>query len=256
MPTNTPRKIEAVQKTCRIIRALQRQGDTGITELSEEVGFSKSTIHGHLATLIDEGLVVKDGHTYRLSLRFLDISESIKDRVAKHDIVKNQVRDLADETGEVVHFGVEENGRIVYVAKSVGDSAVQTESRIGKRMPMHSTSLGKAILAELPHDEVERIIQRHRLTERTKNTLTSIDELHDELDATAERGYSIDNEENIPGVRCIGMAVSVPEAGVLGALSISGPSQRMTDDRIGNELHEIIAEAANLIEVNSMYTKE
>lgn len=254
MPTNAPRTVEAVQRACRIIEALQEQGETGITKLSEEVGFSKSTVHGHLATLVDEGWVIEDNHNYRLSFQFLDTAESLKDRVTDHDIVREQVRELAEETGEVVHFGAEENGHVVYLAKSEGNAAVQAKSRVGKRMPMHSTSMGKAILSELPDKRVDEIVERHGLVERTGNTLTDPEVLRADLDRIEERGYSIDDEENIPGIRCIGIAVTVPEDGVLGALSISGPSQRMTDDRIDNELHEKTAQAANIIEVNSMYT--
>ncbi|MFC7078449.1 IclR family transcriptional regulator [Haloarcula halophila] len=254
MPTNTPRKIGAVHKTCRILEILQERDEAGITEIAEAMDFSKSAVHGHLATLEDEGFVVKDGHQYHLSLRFLDIAESVKGRVAKREIVREQVRMLAEQTGEVVHFGSEENGRVVYLSKSKGDAAVETASQVGKRMPMHSTSLGKAILAELPQETVENILERHEMTERTEATITEPDALFDELETTRERGYSIDDEENLPGVRCIGMAVTDPDAGVFGALSVSGPSQRMTDDRIENKLSEMVAQAANVIEVNSMYS--
>lgn len=253
MPTNTPRQIDAVQKTCRILEYLQGSGGAGVTEIAEELEFSKSVVHAHLATLNEEDLVVKDGYTYSLGLKFLDIAETVKNGVAEHEIVRDQVRELAEGTGEVVHFGAEENGRVVYVAKSKGESAVETASRVGKRMPMHSTSLGKAILAEFSQDAVERIVDRHGLPEQTEHTITDEERLYEDLDAIRDRGYSIDNQENIPGVRCIGISVSAPEAGVLGALSISGPSQRMTDDRIENELKETIAQAANVIEVNSRY---
>ncbi|WP_254280481.1 IclR family transcriptional regulator [Haloarcula marina] len=254
MATNTPRTVEAVQKTCRIINELQRRGETGITELSEDVEYSKSTIHGHLATLVDEGLVIKNNQKYRLSLRFLDIAESVKNRVTDYEIVHDQVRELAEETGEVVHFGAEENGRVVYIAKWQGAQAVQTKSRIGKQMPMHSTSLGKAILAEYGRDRVDEIVEQHGLEARTQNTLTRPSALHDNLQEITQRGYSVDDEENILGIRCIGIPVSISEAGVIGALSISGPSQRMTDDRIKNDLREKIAQAANVIEVNSRYS--
>ncbi|MDF9747849.1 IclR family transcriptional regulator [Natrinema salsiterrestre] len=253
MATNTPRQIEAVQKTCRILEFLRDRGGAGVTEIAEELDISKSVVHAHLATLNDENLVVKDGHTYSLGLKFLDIAETVKNRVAKHEIVRDQVRALAEDTGEVVHFGAEENGRIVYVAKSKGEAAVETASKVGKRMPMHSTSLGKAILAEFPEDSIDRIVEQHGLPKQTERTITDERRLHEELDTTRKREYSIDDEENIPGVRCIGISVSAPEVGVLGALSISGPSQRMTDERIENELHEAIAQSANVIEVNSRY---
>lgn len=254
MPTDTPRKIEAVQNTCRIIDILREHGGAGVTEISEELDFSKSAVHGHLATLKDESLVVKNGYTYSLSLRFLDIAEYVKNEVAKHDIVKDEVNDLADDTGEVIHFGTEEEGQVVYISKARGDAAVETASNIGKRMPMHSTSLGKAILAELSPEQVDQIIEQCGLPKRTEATITHTEKLHEELEETRQRGYAIDDEENIPGVRCIGMAIAAPDADVLGALSISGPSQRMTDERIENDLSEILAQAANVIEVNSMYS--
>lgn len=254
MPTDTPRKIDTVKKTGRIIETLQRQGTAGVTEISDAVGASKSTVHGHLATLHEDGMVVKKGHTYRLSLRFLDIAESVKQTVAERDIVREQVRDLADTTGEVVHFGAKEAGHVVYIEKSKGDSAVQTKSRIGGRMPMHSTGLGKAMLAELPAGDVDRIVDDRGLEQRTAQTITDREALHAELEETAERGYSIDDEENIPGVRCIGMAVSVPETEIIGAVSVSGPSQRMTDERIEAQLQTKLAQAANVIEVNSLYS--
>ncbi|WP_135305534.1 IclR family transcriptional regulator [Haloarcula amylovorans] len=252
--SRTPRKINAVRNTCRIIEVLQEHGSAGITEISESLNFSKSAVHGHLATLEEEGLVVKEDHSYSLSLRFLDIAEQVKDGVADHTIVKEEVTNLAEETGEVVHFGTEEEGRVVYLSKARGASAVETASKIGKRMPMHSTSLGKALLAELSPERCEQIVDRHGLPEQTAKTITNTERLKSELEETRQRGYSIDDEENIPGVRCIGMAVSVPEANVLGALSISGPSQRMTDERMETELSEQIAQAANVIEVNSRYS--
>ncbi|NUB93773.1 IclR family transcriptional regulator [Haloterrigena sp. SYSU A121-1] len=254
MSTDTPRRVDAVRRTGRIIEALQRRGSAGVTELADEVEFSKSTVHEHLATLAEEGMVVKDGHAYRLSLRFLDIAEAVKRTIAEHDIVCEQVRELADATGEVVHFGAKEAGCVVYIEKSKGDAVVQTEAKVGDRMPMHSTALGKSILAELPAEDVERIAAEYGLEKRTGYTITSLDELQAELEKTASRGYSIDDEENIPGMRCIGMAVSLPETETIGALGVSGPSQRMTDDRIETELRSKLARAANTIEVNSLHS--
>jgi DNA-binding IclR family transcriptional regulator len=252
--TNRTRTIDAVRNTCRIIEVLRDRDGAGITEIADELDFSKSAVHGHLATLRDEGLVVKKDGLYSLSLRFLDIAEEIKNKIVDHQIVREEVSTLAEETGEVVHFGTEEDGRVVYLSKGRGDSAVETTSQIGKRIPMHSSSLGKAILAELPRSRCEEIIDQYGLPAQTPYTITSRDALFENLDEIRDRGYAIDDQENIQGVRCIGMAVSVPDADVLGALSISGPSQRMTDDRIESELSGKIAQAANVIEVNSRYS--
>lgn len=254
MASNTPRTIDSVRNACRIIGVLRERGDAGVTEISEDLDFSKSAVHGHLATLHEEGLVVKSGQSYSLSLRFIDLAEAVKNEVADFEIVEEVVTSLAEETGEVVHFGTEESGRVVYLSKARGDSAVETISRIGMRAPMHSSSLGKAMLAELPRSEIKAIFDEHGMTKQTDSTITDLDELHDELDETRKRGYSIDDEENIPGVRCIGIAVSAPEVNLLGSLSITGPSQRMTNQRMEHEIYEKIAQAANVIEVNSMYS--
>lgn len=254
MPTDAPRKIQSVQHACRIVKALRARGASGVTELADELGLAKSAVHGHLATLEDEGFVVKEDGRYRLGLRFLDVAEHVRDGVARYDVVSEQVEALADRTGEVVHFGIEERGEVVYVTKARGESAVETASRVGKRMPLHSTSLGKAILSRLPPERVDEIVERRGLPERTPNTVTDREALRDELAATRERGYAVDDEENVPGVRCLGMAVSDPEGGVLGALSVSGPSERMTDDRIEDELGEMLAQAVNVVEINSRYS--
>lgn len=254
MSTHTPRQVDSARKTCRIISLLQTRESVGVTELATELGISKSTVHGHLATLLEEELVVKENHQYRLGLKFVGLSESVKESVADPNIVRTEVRNLAAETGEVVHFGAEENGHVVYLEKDRGDGAVQTVSSIGDRMPMHSTSLGKAILAERTHKEVDQLIQAHGLPERTANTITELSDLYAELEDTAARGYAIDNQENIPGVRCIGVTVDVPGTDATGALSISGPSRRMTDARIADELQEILTQTANVIEVNSLYS--
>ncbi|MFC6825291.1 IclR family transcriptional regulator [Halopelagius fulvigenes] len=254
MVTNSSRKIETVQNTCRIIDALRTSGGAGVTEISNELDFAKSAVHGHLATLQDESFVVKEGHTYSLSLQFLQIAEEVKNQIADHKIVRKEVMHLAEETGEVVHFAAEEEGDIVYLSKARGEVAVETASRIGKRMPMYSTSLGKAILAELPAERSEQILEQQKLSKKTDRTITDPDRLKEDLEETRRRGYAIDDEENIRGVRCIGMAVAGPDAEVMGALSVSGPSKRMTDERMESELNDQIAQAANVIEVNSRYS--
>lgn len=249
-----PRTIDSVRNTFRIIDALRDRRDARVTDISEELELSKSAVHAHLATLKDEGFVVKTGQTYSLSLQFVDLAEQVKNQVADHEIVKNEVTNLADETGEIVHFATEEDGRVVYLSKSLGDSAVETASEIGMRNAMHSSSVGKAILAEMSPEHIDAIIDKHGMEKRTESTITDRDQLHEELVESRRRGYTIDDEENIPGVRCIGKAVTAPEVDLLGALSITGPSQRMTNRRMEEELHDKIAQAANVIEVNSMYS--
>lgn len=254
METNNSRTIKSVSCACQILGLLQEWDGAGVTELATELGYVKSAIHSQLATLMEHEMVVKDGNTYRLSLRYLDMAEHVKGQVGNYEVIKKEINSLADETGEIAQFATEEHGRLVYVHKAKGPSAVETASSIGAREYLHSTALGKAILSQLPRERVEKIIERRGLPQKTEMTVGTLEELFDLLETSRERGYAIDDEENIRGLRCIAAPVTHSSGIVFGALSISGPYSRMTDERIKNELSETISRSANVIEINSKFS--
>lgn len=248
-----PRTVGAVHKAVAIIELLQERNGLGITELASELDLSKATVHHHLTTLLEHELVVKHDTQYKLSLRHLDLGETVKSRLGYYEVVRQEVDDLAEETGELAQFATEEHGRAVYVYKAQGDKAVQTASTIGKREYMHCISLGKAILAHLPEDRVEEIVDMHGLGGFTSQTITSREELHATLEQIRERGYAIDDEEKIEGLRCVAAPV-LNGSEVLGAVSISGPSSRMRGDRFEEELPEVVQRSANVIEINAKFS--
>lgn len=247
------RRIRAVQIAFDIVDALQRDGQLRLTELSSELGYSKSTIHSHLKTLEDEKIVVPEKEGYRLSLKFLDISRHVREQIGNYDVIRSEADDLAEETGELVQFGIEEYGRVTYLYKVGGENAVSTLSSVGTQQPMYSTALGKTILAHLPTERQEEIIDSMEFTTKTPNTITSAEELYDELDLIAERGYGIDDEENVEGLRCIAALVSDNDT-ILGAISITGPSSRISDEQLHEEFAEFVQRAANVIELNTKFT--
>lgn len=248
------RTVDAVQTTCDIIDVLQETEGAGVTEIARRIDRSKGTVHSHLSTLRENEYVVKEDDVYRNSLRFLDLAESVRSRLRINDIVKDELEDLAEETGEIAQFAVEEHGRAVYLHKAKGENAVQTASRVGTREHPHCISLGKAILSELPRGRVEEIIERHGLPEQSDNTITDPTELHAELDDVRERGYAFDNEEKIQGLRCVAAPVKDTDGGVIGAVSVSGPSRRIEGDRFRDELPKQVTRAANVIEINIQYS--
>lgn len=231
-------RVQAVDIACELLQNLQERERAGITELADALGYAKSSVHTQLATLEANELVVKDGTKYRLSLQFLDMAESVKNQIRKYDVITTEIDALAEKTGELVQFGTEEHGWLVYLYKAKGETAVETKSGIGTREYLHSTSLGKAILSEYSETKVDEIIDKCGLPQKTDRTTTTRDQRMEDLAATRERGYAIDDEENLSGVRCLGAPVLDEEDNVLGALSISGPSRRITDDRIENELED------------------
>lgn len=247
------RTVAAVDTTCDILSALGDRDGAGVTELADEVAVSKATVHSHLATLKDNEFVVQDGDQYFLSYRFLEFGEYAKDRIGIHSIVTSEVDELATETGELSQFATEEYGRVIYLYKARGEHAVETASRIGTRQYLHCTALGKAILTHYDDERVDAILDEHGLPEMTPNTITERAELFADLEATRDRGYAIDDQEAITGLRCIAAPVVGPDNAVRGALSISGPSGRMRGERFEKTIPELITGATNAIELNAKF---
>lgn len=244
------RTIDAVGTSIRVLEALRDLDGAGVTELAAELDASKAGIHSHLATLRANEFVTKDGEEYRLSLRFLDLGEYVKKSVPAYEVVREQVDLLADQTGELAQFMVEEHGWGIYIHKARGENAVQTASYVGNRKRLHCTGVGKAILASLPDERVESIIDRRGLPAHTEGTITQPDALFAELEEVRERGVAFDDEEILPGLRCVAIPVETTEGRLIGALSVAGPTSRMKGDRLYDDLPEVVADTATVIQVN------
>jgi len=248
------RTIQSVQITLDIVDEIQTRDRVGVTELADELGYSKSTVHNHLHTLEERGFIVREDDGYRLSLRILDMATHVREQIGNYPVIKKEADTLAEKTGEIAQFGIEEHGKISYLYKATGDRAVETRSGIGKQDTMYSTSLGKTILAFLPREKRRELIQSMEFEAFTPNTMTDADELEAELDRIRERKYGTDDEENIEGLRCVAAPVRNGDT-VLGAISITGPSSRFTDERVRGELSDYAQRAANVIELNTKFSQ-
>lgn len=253
MPARTnPRTVQAVEIALDILELLQEQPEIGVTEIASELGRSKGTVYSHLATLVENEYAVKEGDTYRLSLKFIHLGQGVKDELAGYDIVKDELEDLAEQSGELAQFATEEHGRAVYLHKVGSEKAVQTASAPGDREYLHCLSLGKAMLAHMSEERINKIIEKHGLPEYTDQTITTREELMAELEEIRERGYAFDEEEKIEGIRCI--AAPVLEYGeIFGAISVSGPTTRMRGDFFREELPDLVTRSANVIEINTKF---
>lgn len=254
MTNDGPRTVDSVQRASDIIMALRELDGAGVTELANYLGVSKSGVHTQLTTLERNELVVNEDDQYRLSLQFLDLGRYVRSRVNYYGIVEKGVGKLAEKTGEVAQFMVEEHGRGVYLHKARGENAIQTSSYVGDRNLLHCTALGKAILSELPYDYVEDVIDRHGLPQQTPNTITDREELLDELERIREQGVAYDREEILEGMQCIATSVVTQDGDLLGAVSVTGPDSRMQRDRLEDELADRVEHVANVIEINVAQT--
>jgi DNA-binding IclR family transcriptional regulator len=245
--------VRTTEKTLTLIDELMRQGTSGVTELAQGVNMGKSAVHNHLTTLQDHGYVLKTGNQYQLGLKFLEVGGSIRKSMEFYQVAEPEVKSLADETGELANLLVEEQGLGVYLMRSKGEDAVDLDTYAGLRTNLHTTALGKAVLAHLPESRVENIIERHGIEPETSRSIGSREELFDALESVQNRGYAIDDGERLEGLRCIGAPVRSSSDEVLGAVSVSAPTRRVSDQELHGELSERVLSAANVIELNINY---
>lgn len=247
------RIVNAVQISLDIIQYLQEHDEAGITEIADALGYAKGTIHSHMTTLSTNEYVVKQDGIYRLSLRYLDLAQTVRDRIQIYDAVQDELEDLASESGELAQSATEEHGKAVYIYKTGGEKAVQTASSVGDREYLHCIALGKAILAHKSRDYVRGIIDRHGFERFTENTITSQEELFSELETIRDRGYAFDREEKIEGLRCVAAPI-VTNGEIAGALSISGPARRFNGEVFEEKLPKMVTRSANVVEINSQFS--
>lgn len=243
------RTIDSVQTALQIVMALKEEDGARISELAGRLDMSPSTIHAHLKTLEADRFVVKKDDGYHLGLQFLDLGGHVATEREEFQLASKKVAELAAETGERAQFVVEEFGRGFYLTTETGERAALMNARIGKQRYLHVSSAGKAILAALPEQRVEEIIDRWGLPKVTDNTITDKDVLYDELETVRQQGYAVNREESIPGLRAIGVSVQRYDGEVIGSLSVSGPTNRMHEERVESDLVNLIRGMANEMEL-------
>lgn len=262
MPTNDttsePRTLTTVLNAIDVMRALMHLDGAGVTELADHLGEPKSTTYTYLKSLENGGLVRKVDDDYRLSYDMLIFGEYVRNQSLLYTIGKHKIDGVATETGQYAHLVVEENGRGHNLYKSRGERAVGDDYQMAKfqqRDYLHITASGKAILAHLPRERVEEIVDRHGLPARTERTITSRERLFEELADVREQGYSRNDEEEIEGFRAIGAPIRSRDGSVLGSISVSGPKSVFGSESDYQEIVDLVTKTANVIEVNVNMSK-
>lgn len=243
--------VKSVERTLKILEVLSDYSDgLGITELSDKVNLHKSTVFRLLSTLINRGYVTQDleSSKYKITFKLFELGSK---KVDKLDLLKSSkpyTRMLMESVNEVVHLIIRDEAEIVYIDKVEANNTISMASRIGKRNPMYCTATGKAILAFLPEEEVLKVWNSSKIVKMTGNTITDFILFKKELHNIRQNGYAVDNEENELGVRCVAAPIFDFKGDIAAAISISGPVNRITDDKIDFISNEVI-KYANLISV-------
>ncbi|WP_435185373.1 IclR family transcriptional regulator [Halobellus sp. EA9] len=248
---NTP--VKTAQTTFRIVEALKSLDGATVTELSDHLDIPKSSAHNYLRTLEHAGYVVQRDQRYEVGLRFFDLGGYARSRERLYSIAIPEMERLADATGEYANLLVEEHGLGVFLARERGDDAVSLDSYTGQSVRLHTTALGKTVLAYLPEERVEEIVDRHGLPAKTEHTITDREELFEALSEIRQREYAYDRQERIKGLNCVAVPI-LCDGEIAGSLSVSGPVSRMGEDRIESEILPELRRAANIIELNQTHS--
>lgn len=247
------RRVEATEKSIAILRYLKENGSTTLTDLAEDLGHAKSTIHRHLATLVEEGLVARDEDGYRVGLLFLDYGVYAQREHRLYRAAKPKVDALAEDVGEKVWCMTEENGYGVFLYHKQSRDVFETYTRVGYHGHLHAFAAGKVILANMPLERVEAIIRRRGLPAYTPNTRVDREGLLSELSEIAERGVAFNREESINGVNAVAVPVLAGPHDPVGSICVAGPASRMSGTYFEEDLPEFLHGVAGEIEVSLKY---
>ncbi|MGF6374848.1 DNA-binding IclR family transcriptional regulator [Paraburkholderia sp. RAU6.4a] len=214
-----------------------------VAKLSAASGYPRPTVHRIVAALQAEGLIVASGsgNTFGLGPRLINLASHSWERSDLRLAAVDALMALRDFTSETIHLAVPSQGEMVYIEKLESPHAVRMASRIGTRVSLTSSSVGKAYLATLSVAEREALLKNAPLERFTEHTLTDLDAVRRELDATAQRGYAEDREENEVSICCYGAAIRGPDGRAAGCVSISMPTFRRRDDVQATYIEPLLA---------------
>lgn len=239
--------VQSVERALDVLEMLADAGrEMGVSELGQATDLPYATIHRIAATLLQRGYLHQDARSrkYILGSRLIHLGSAAGHMMGA--AARPYLERLVELTGETANLALLEEGYVVYIAQAPSRRMVRTFTEVGNRVPPHSTAVGKVLLSHQPASVVSRIVSRHGLAAATPNTLTDLSDLLEEIEQVRTRGYALDLEEQEEGVTCVAVPLE-PATGPVAALSVSGPTARMGEERrdeIVTHLMEVAAEFA------------
>ncbi len=253
MPVEKP-CIQALDRALQVLLLFQQEKrELGVTEIAAKLGYYKSTVYRVLATLEGRGFVQQNELTgkYWLGFRLYALGMLANRFMGLRDLVRPWLRELGERYQETVHLAVlndnRENGaEIIVIDKIETKHRLSLTPPVGSSSPAHCSGVGKVLLAHADRSWLYQVLGQAPLAKFTENTITDPRVLEDELARIRRAGYALDNEEIEVGLRCVAAPIYGPSGPVMAAISISGPTSRMTDERLP-ELIAGVMEAARAI---------
>jgi DNA-binding IclR family transcriptional regulator len=238
-------KVQALDRAFAVLDLLgESEMPIGLAQVASSLQLHKSTAHRFLMVLERHRMVERTGSgKFRLGLRLFDFGNRAIEQYDLRDRAQPHLRRLVAETEETAHLCILEQTRVIYIDKIEPARSVRMITRIGSSNPVHCTSVGKAILAFLPEERIADILRRTRFERLTHRTIATPEALRVEIEKTRRRGYAVDDEELEEGLRCIAVPILDAQRLPVAAVSVSGPSFRVTAQKlpaIANQLLQCV----------------
>jgi DNA-binding IclR family transcriptional regulator len=224
--------VQVFERADRLLEILAAQSaPVTLKTLSALTGLNVSTVHRILGALHAMGLVEHQvGGSYRLGLRWLDYGNLVRERLQIRDVARPWIDQLHETIGEPVNLAIRDGDDIIYLDRAADNAArVRVVYRVGSRAPLHLTSLGKLFLAEDSANEINHYAKRTGLPGNTEHSLTTLTRLNKALEIVRTSGIAFDNEEAELGLRCVAAPVRDDRGTLVGAISVSSPSDRFRE---------------------------
>lgn len=231
--------VRSVARAIGVLETLAERGSgegLSVTEIAETCDLSKSAAFAVLHTLRAHGFVADDGagqsRRYRLGMALSRLGERARDQLSLPDLARPILRELTSTTGLSSRLALLQNDSAVSIDRVDAPSQIRIDLRMGARELMHSTGVGKAMLAHLPDDDVRRILAASGMPRRTSSTITDVEALLAHIKEVRRTGYAVDDEEDADGIMCVGSAVRDDKGACVGAISVTGLKAGVTPHRI------------------------
>lgn len=250
---NMPQRplVPALERGLAILEILaQSKGGLTLSQLTRYLNLPKSSVHCLLRTFEENGYIYKQvsNGKYRLTLRLSDLALRALNGNSLREQAHPFLKRLAEQTGIAAHLGIVERRACVLIDKVTPPGAYRSATWVGKQVSLHCTAIGKALAAWLPEQELDQIVNERGLMRYNDNTICSFRKLKDELVLVRAHGYSLDDEEEEIGVRCLGAPVFHANGEILAAVSIVGTTEQIHADRFKELVAHVTGTARRITE--------
>ena len=238
--------IQSVTNALNLLEAFKADRDElGVTELSKRLNLHKNNVFRLLATLEAKGYIEqnKANENYRLGVKSLELGQTFIKQLGLVRQAKPFLKEIVKECNEMAYIGIIRQNSVVYLDVEETNQTVKVTNRVGWRLPIHCTAIGKAQITYASEEELEKLNILDNMERFTPNTIVDKVEFIKHLKEVAKRGYALDNEEYDLGVRCVGVPLRDYTGRVVGGISVSGPSFRMTDEMLREKIIPVVKEA-------------